>query len=125
MIYEILIWSFSDGSKTIQINEGKREIKPRDSIRPSCVNSSIRVSQLSTEYCAQSETNIEEKNGCRCGSIRTQLQAHDTHTLSIRMRMLCVVEELRCLSCWNGLSVGYVVSANEVSCSTRFSIEST
>lgn len=41
--------------------KAKREIKPRDSVRPSCVNSSIRVSQLSTEYCAQSETNIEQK----------------------------------------------------------------
>lgn len=37
-------------SLRIQTNksEGKREIKPRDSIRPSCVSSSIRVSQLST-----------------------------------------------------------------------------
>lgn len=29
-------------------NEGKGEIKPRDSIRPSYLNSSMRVSQLST-----------------------------------------------------------------------------
>lgn len=31
-----------------EVIKTKRELKPRDSIRPSCMNSSIRVSQLST-----------------------------------------------------------------------------
>lgn len=85
MIYEILIWSFSDGSKTIQINEGKREIKPRDSIRPSCVNSSIRVSQLSTEYCAQSETNIEKK----MAAVEVVLERNYRHTTLTRSPFGC------------------------------------
>lgn len=74
----LLLILVSNGS---EFNENKRELKPRDSIRPSCVSSSIRVSQLSTEYCALSERPTYRKKMAaeRCG-IRTQLQATPVHT---------------------------------------------
>lgn len=50
------------GPNEYRCNEVKREIKPRDTIRPSPCEQFDSSKSAVDMYCAQSETNI--KNGC-------------------------------------------------------------
>lgn len=110
--YEIL--RLKEVQNELRSNEVKREIKPRDTIRPSPCEQFDSSKSAVDMYCAKSETNI--KNGCHTNcSIRTVEYSHAMLTRTeCRSHTLCLYHELRHRSNMAGLSVDCVVEANSI-----------